>query len=169
MGIARTYIESVRSVADEEEKEGGCTLCFSLSSTRSQYVLLPAITALDIRTLGERRAHDDSANAGRGAEVSLAALSPAGGQVGVDLRHLVGIGGRGCAVVSTGIGCRRHCNFSNRDGSNIERVGGNRSAGAGAGAGWSVRGSLAAGLIRLRSIRATTTARANRGRLERRH
>lgn len=41
-------------------------------------------------TLGQRCAHDDTADAGRSREVSLAALSPAGGQVGVDLGHLVG-------------------------------------------------------------------------------
>lgn len=41
-------------------------------------------------TLGERRAHDDSPHAAGGLEVSLAALSPAGGQVRVDLRHVAG-------------------------------------------------------------------------------
>lgn len=46
-------------------------------------------------TLGQRRAHDHTAHAGRGLEVSLAALSPAGRQVGVDLRHGGGDGRRG--------------------------------------------------------------------------
>jgi len=40
--------------------------------------------------LGERSAHDHAAHAGRRREVSLAALSPAGRQVGVDLRHFGG-------------------------------------------------------------------------------
>lgn len=41
-------------------------------------------------TLGERSAHDDTADGGRRGEVSLAALSPAGRQAGVDLRHFDG-------------------------------------------------------------------------------
>jgi len=40
-------------------------------------------------TFGQRRTHDDPANAGRGLEVSLAAFSPAGVQIGVNFRHLV--------------------------------------------------------------------------------
>ena len=45
-------------------------------------------------TLGQRRAHDDSAHAGGSLEVSLAALSPAGVQAAVDLRHVGGVGRR---------------------------------------------------------------------------
>lgn len=59
-----------------------------------------------VHTLGERRTHDHTAHAGGGLEVSLAALSPAGVEGGVDLRHCAGPGRRrwvGGAVVS----CRR--------------------------------------------------------------
>ena len=38
-------------------------------------------------TLGQWRTHDGPAHAGRSREVSLARLSPAGVQAGVDLRH----------------------------------------------------------------------------------
>ena len=46
-------------------------------------------------TLGERCAHDNTAHAGRSLEMLLSALSPAGVQLSVDLRHFGG-GGRRC-------------------------------------------------------------------------
>lgn len=46
-----------------------------------------------MHTLGQRRTHDHSPHAAGGLEVSLAALSPAGGQVRVDLRHFGGDSG----------------------------------------------------------------------------
>jgi hypothetical protein len=53
-------------------------------------------------TLGEGSAHDHAAHAGRSIEVLLAALSPAGVEVRVDLRHRGGVvdGGGGWSVSS---------------------------------------------------------------------
>lgn len=59
--------------------------------SRRQYSCSRAIAHCEkILTLGKRCAHDNPANAGWGREVSLAALSPAGAEVGVDLRHFGG-------------------------------------------------------------------------------
>ena len=69
------------------------TLYFSRSSARvvSGCSEDPDIFLDSGRTLGERSAHDHAAHAGRSIEVLLAALSPAGVEVGVDLRHRGGV------------------------------------------------------------------------------
>lgn len=51
-----------------------------------------------MHTFGKRCAHDDPTHTGGSGEVSLAALSPAGGQVGVDLGHC-GVDGEQWMVV----------------------------------------------------------------------
>jgi hypothetical protein len=69
-------------------------LYFSLSSVYRVSITLRGYIAYPIvqkHTLGEGSAHDHAAHAGRSIEVLLAALSPAGVEVGVDLRHRGGV------------------------------------------------------------------------------
>jgi hypothetical protein len=73
---------------------GRHTLYFSLSSVYRVSITLRGYIAYPIvqkHTLGEGSAHDHAAHAGRSIEVLLAALSPAGVEVGVDLRHRGGV------------------------------------------------------------------------------
>jgi hypothetical protein len=69
-------------------------LYFSLSSVYRVSIQLQGYIEYPIvqkHTLGEGSAHDHAAHAGRSIEVLLAALSPAGVEVGVDLRHRGGV------------------------------------------------------------------------------
>lgn len=91
---------------------GRHTLYFSLSSVYRVSIQLQGCIAYPIvqkHTLGEGSAHDHAAHAGRSIEVLLAALSPAGVEVGVDLRHRGGVvdGGGGWSVSSLSSSSRR--------------------------------------------------------------
>lgn len=88
--MARTCIQILEGDVDGGIDGVEHTLCFSRSSVEGQYKVQYRSFLIKIHTLRERSAHDHATDAGWSGEVSLAALSPAGRQAGVDLGHFGG-------------------------------------------------------------------------------